>query len=488
MNILVLNCGSSSLKFQLINMVNEDVLAKGIVEKIGSSEAIITYTPKNKNKIVENREILNHDAAIGLVLGMLLHPQNGVIKEKSEIRGIGHRIVHGGEEFSQSTLITEKVTESVKRCSQFAPLHNPHNLKGIQVCSELLPGIPQVGVFDTAFHHTLPAKAYMYALPMAFYKKHKIRRYGFHGTSHAYVARKAAEYVGKPIEELKIITCHLGNGVSITAVDGGKSVETSMGFTPLEGLVMGTRSGDIDPALVPYIARLENLGLSQVDALLNKSSGMLGLTETTNDLREIEMEAEKNSMQHALALDIFCHRIKKYIGAYIAILGGLDILVFTAGIGEHSLQVRKKVLSGMEYLGIEMDEKKNERNEFEIGKGKVRVLVVPTNEELAIARDTRNILKSLQEQVEKEIPEESMATQLSQLSGDDKAELIALWLRNPYATVFEIAEQLEKRIGKKLDVRVISKGMELLGLNKVSEKKKTELARNNKSQPERSYK
>ena len=312
MKILVLNCGSSSVKFQLIEMDNEGVLAKGVVEKIGSSEAILNYQATGKNNIVQTREIVNHDVAVSLVLQTLMHPKNGVIREKSEIAGIGHRLVHGGEEFKQPTPIDKKV-----RCNQFAPLHNPHNLKGIEVCEQLLPGIPQVGVFDTAFHHSLPPKAYMYALPMSLYRKHRIRRYGFHGTSHAYVAKKAAEYAGKPIGELKIITCHLGNGASIAAVDGGKSVETSMGFTPLEGLVMGTRCGDIDPALVPYITNLEKLSLSQVDSLLNKSSGMLGLTETTNDLREIELEAENGSDQHKLALGIFCHRIKKYIGAYI---------------------------------------------------------------------------------------------------------------------------------------------------------------------------
>jgi len=476
MKILVLNCGSSSVKFQLIEMENEEVLAKGVVEKIGSSEAILTYTPKDKNSIVQTREILNHDVAISLVLNILLHPKNGVIKDKSEIDGIGHRIVHGGEEFSGSVLITDIVKNSVRNCIQFAPLHNPHNLKGIEACEQLLPGIPQVGVFDTAFHQTLPPEAYTYALPMAFYRKHKIRRYGFHGTSHAYVARKAAEYLGKPIEELKIITCHLGNGASIAAVDGGKSIETSMGFTPLEGLVMGTRCGDIDPALVPYIAKLEKLNLDQVDTLMNKSSGMLGLTETTNDFREIEMEAEKGSEQHKLALDIFCHRIKKYIGAYWAILGGLDALVFTAGIGEHSSYVRRNVLQNMEKLGITIDEEKNENNELDISTGKVKVLVIPTNEELAIARDTMTILSSLKEEAEKPISEEILSKELSQISSDDKAELISIWIRNPHISLFELAEKLKEKTGKRFGIQVLKKEMEILGLSQVSEKKKAELA------------
>jgi len=345
MKVLVLNCGSSSIKFQLIEMDTEEVLAKGQTEKIGSNEAIFNFKPKGKDKLTRTQPIPSHDVAIEVVLSSLMDPDVGVIKSKTEIDGIGHRLVHGGEEFVDSVLIDTEVKEGVRRCIQFAPLHNPHNLHGVEACEQLLPGIPQVGVFDTAFHHTLPAKAYIYALPLKFYRKHKIRRYGFHGTSHAYVARKAAEHVGKPIESLKIITCHLGNGASITAVDQGHSVETSMGFTPLEGLVMGTRCGDMDPALIPYIANLENLNLAQVDSLLNKKSGMLGLTEKT------------------------------------------------AGIGEHSPLVRSATVQNLDYLGIRIDEEKNKANAFDISSGKVKVLVVPTNEELAIARDTQRILK-----------------------------------------------------------------------------------------------
>ncbi|MBN1542195.1 acetate kinase [candidate division KSB1 bacterium] len=476
MKILVINCGSSSLKFQLIEMENEKVLAKGLVEKIGSSEAILNYKPGDKNKIVQTREILDHDTALSLVLGLLMHPQSGVIKDTSDIFAVGHRLVHGGEEFSGSVLITEKVISGVRRCNQFAPLHNPHNLKGVEVCERLLPGIPEVGVFDTAFHHTLPPKAYIYALPMALYRKHGIRRYGFHGTSHRYVAQKAAEYMGKPIDELKIITCHIGNGVSVTAIDGGKSVETSMGFTPLEGLVMGTRCGDIDPALVPYIAKSEKLTLEQVDSLLNKSSGMLGLTETTNDLREIEMEAENGSETYVLAMDIFIHRLIKYIGAYTAVLGGLDCLVFTAGAGEKSPYIRSRVCKNLGYLGISIDEAKDNENAFDIGTGRVKVLVVPTNEELAIARDTQLILDELEKEMAESLSEEELAKALSRISSDDKAEILSIWMKNPHISIFDLAEQIESNTGKSFPIPVLKREIEILGLDKVSEEKKKQLS------------
>ncbi len=393
MKIFVLNCGSSSLKFQLIEADDDRLLAKGVVERIGASDAILTYKPVGKEPVVQTRDIPSHEAALSLVLGLLSDSRHGVISGMNEIGGVGHRLVHGGEEFVSSVLIDEKVKEGVHRCIQFAPLHNPHNLKGVEVCEQLMPGVPQVGVFDTAFHHTLPAEAYTYALPMTLYRKHRIRRYGFHGTSHAYVAQKAADHIGRPIGELKIITCHLGNGASVTAVDGGNSVETSMGFTPLEGLVMGTRSGDVDPALIPYIAKIEDLSMAQVDALLNKKSGMLGLTEKTNDFREIEEGAEQGDQACILALQIFCHRLRKYIGSYMAVLGGLDALVFTAGIGEHSPLVRSWSCRNLEAFGIALDPEKNQRNDLEISTGRVKVLVVPTNEELAIARETERILK-----------------------------------------------------------------------------------------------
>ncbi|MBN2000240.1 acetate kinase [candidate division KSB1 bacterium] len=394
MKVLVVNCGSSSVKFQLIEMDNEVVLAKGVLDRIGLTDSTLSYKPAGKDKVKKTHKIPNHNTAISLVLDTLMDDTIGVIKDKNEIDGIGHRLVHGGEKYSDSVAITDKVKEEIKECSRFAPLHNPHNLAGVLACEELLPGIPQIGVFDTAFHQTLPKTAYMYALPMELYRENGIRRYGFHGTSHAYVARQAAEYVGKPIETLKIITCHLGNGASVTAVDGGKSVETSMGFTPLEGLIMGTRCGDIDPALVPYIAQLKDLTIQQVDDLLNKQSGMLALTEDTSDMRDIEDKSIAGIEPYVMANDIYCHRLIKYIGAYTAVLGGLDILVFTAGVGERSPYIREIVLRNLGYLGITFDKTKNEKNAFEISTGKTKVLVIPTNEELAIARDTKRILMS----------------------------------------------------------------------------------------------
>jgi acetate kinase len=475
MKVLVLNCGSSSLKFQLFDMDQEDVVAKGVVEKIGSSEAILTYAPAGGDKMVQTREILNHEVALNLVFNTLMHRKNGVIKSKSEIGAIGHRVVHGGEEFIDSVKITDRVKDGVRRCIQFAPLHNPHNLKGIEVCEELLEGIPQVAVFDTAFHHTLPPKSYMYALPVALYRKLRIRRYGFHGTSHAFVAAAAAARIGTALENLKLVTCHLGNGCSIAAVDRGESVETSMGFTPLEGLVMGTRCGDLDPALVTYIAQTEGMSLKQVDNLLNKQSGMLGLTETSNDLREIQLQAEHGSEEHRLALDIFCHRVSKYIGSYAAVMGGLDAVVFTAGIGEKSSYVRKHCLENLGFLGVEIDDEKNENNQLDIGKGRVRVQVVPTNEELAIARATERVLA--QAGAREEVPPtlEAPVADEAVMSADDKAELASLWVASPDASAGELAEKLSRRINRTVSVRVVKQELELWGFDRVSAEKKAEL-------------
>jgi acetate kinase len=391
MNILVMNCGSSSVKFQLIEPSGESVLAKGIVEKIGSSDAIINL--QAKDTLREVREVANHEDAVETVFALLQHPQHGVIRGKDEINGIGHRVVHGGEAFYESVRITPEVKEAVERFIQFAPLHNPANLKGIEACERLLPGVPQVAVFDTAFHHSMPQKAFLYALPYALYQKLGIRRYGFHGTSHRYVSAKAAEALGRPLESVKLITCHLGNGASITAVDSGHSVDTSMGFTPLEGLIMGTRCGDIDPALVPYIMEKEGLNTKQIDTILNKNSGMLGLTGTSNDMREIQAEADRGSERHRLALEIYAYRVRKYIGAYLAVLGGADAIVFTGGIGENSSLIRGLSLEGLGALGITVDPDRNARHQPDIGTGRVRVLVIPTNEELAIARDTARILR-----------------------------------------------------------------------------------------------
>jgi acetate kinase len=464
MKILVLNCGSSSVKFQLIAMTDEQVLAKGIVEKIGASDAIITYQARDQHKLRETREVLNHEVAIELVISMLLHPQHGVIRDKAEIDGVGHRVVHGGEAFSGSVLVTEEVVAAIKKCIQFAPLHNPHNLKGIQACERLMPGAPQTAVFDTAFHHTIPPKAYIYGLPYALYEKLGIRRYGFHGTSHKYVAHKAAEFLEKPIQNLKLVTCHLGNGASITAVDGGKSVDTSMGFTPLEGLVMGTRCGDIDPALVPYIMEREKLSAAQMDAIMNKNSGMLGLTGTSNDMREIEAEAARGSERHSLAVEIYCHRVKKYIGSYMAELGGVDAVIFTGGIGENSRNVRAKSISNLERFGIVLDPEKNQQNEIRISSGTVDVLAIPTNEELAIARDTKQIQVLGEEILKKTAAREAANGRISRFVGHEKADLVLLWAEEPGANPSDLAKKLSKKLGKSVTTDIVREELEYLGL------------------------
>jgi len=469
MKILVLNCGSSSVKFQLINMTEEKLVAKGVVEKIGSSDAIITYRPAAKNKLREIQEVPNHNTALEIVLSLLLHSQHGVIKEKEEIDSIGHRIVHGGEDFSDSVLITEKVKNTIQQCIQFAPLHNPHNLSGIKACERLLPGIPQVGVFDTAFHQTIPKKAFLYGLPYSLYKKLGIRRYGFHGTSHKFVAQRAAEILKKPLDTLKLITCHLGNGASITAVDKGVSVDTTMGFTPLEGLVMGTRCGDIDPALVPYIMEREGLETEEIDQIMNKNSGMLGLTETTNDMREIEEEAFRGNEKHKLALDVYCHRVRKYIGAYIAILGGIDAIVFTGGVGEKSFYVREHSLKDLEKLGIKIDLKLNNKNKTNISLGKIKILIIPTNEELAIARDTKNILESSKKESKSLSTKKKAREEIAGLSEDEKAQLVLLWAEDPKSPVSELTRKLNKKIGKNIDVQSVKQKLNILGLSNPSE-------------------
>jgi acetate kinase len=472
MKTLVLNCGSSSVKFQLIRMSNELVLARGVVEKIGSSDAVIVYEPKDKNKIREIREVLNQETAIEIVLSMLLHPQHGVIQSKDEIKGIGHRVVHGGEKFSESVLITEQVKSAIRECIQFAPLHNPHNLKGIEACEKILGNIPQVAVFDTAFHHTIPPKAYLYGLPYALYRKLGIRRYGFHGTSHRYVATKAAEFLNRPMESLKLITCHLGNGSSITAIEGGKSVDTSMGFTPLEGLVMGTRCGNVDPALVPYIMDHEHLTTKQIDSIMNKNSGMLGLSETTNDMREIQAEAERGSEQHRLALEVYCHAIKKYIGSYMIELGGVDAIVFTGGVGQNSSIVRAKVLSTLEHFDIKIDPRKNKKNALDISTGKVKVLVIPTNEELAIARDTKKILESGSVETETAIPEITAVPEVSSLTPDEKRKLVLLWAKQPNGSLDTLVKKFNQQIDKAVPDKIIKQELVKMGLITVSKSKR----------------
>lgn len=403
MKVLVLNCGSSSIKYQFIDTSTQIALAKGMVERIGMSSAVLTHTPYGKEKIRIVGEILDHTIAIEYVIAVLLSPNHGVIKDKKEIDAVGHRVVHGGETFSGSVLITNEVMNAIKENIELAPLHNPPNIKGILAAKEHLPNTPQVGVFDTAFHVKMPPRAYLYGIPYELYRKYKIRRYGFHGTSHRYVSERAAKLIGKPIEELKIITAHLGNGCSMAAVEGGKSIDTTMGFTPLEGLIMGTRSGDIDPSIILYIMAKEGLSLSEANTLLNKHSGLIGISGESSDMREIEEAVLEGNKKAKNAFDVFNYRIKKYIGAYTAAMNGLDALVFTGGIGENSVMVRKEVCSNMEYLGIKLDEKRNENVEGEClisaDDSKVKVFRIPTNEELVIALDTEKIVSEQRNQM-----------------------------------------------------------------------------------------
>ncbi|WP_026475961.1 acetate/propionate family kinase [Alkaliphilus transvaalensis] len=397
MKVLVLNCGSSSLKYQLINMENEEVLAKGIAERIGIEDGFVKHETTGKDKVVINETLGNHKDAIRIVLEALVDPNHGAIKSMDEISAVGHRVVHGGEKFSGSILITEEVKATLEECSELAPLHNPPNLMGIYACEEILPGVPMVGVFDTAFHQTMPKSSYLYALPYELYEKYSIRRYGFHGTSHKYVANVAAEMLGKSLEELKIVTCHLGNGASVAAVDGGKSVDTSMGFTPLEGLVMGTRCGDMDPAITTYLMEKENISSSELNNIMNKKSGVLGISGVSSDFRDIEQAAAEGNERANLALEVYYKRVKKYIGAYAAIMGGLDAVVFTAGLGENSKECREAVCKGLEFLGINISPEKNdvrgERRIVTTDDSKTKVLLIPTNEELMIARDTLALVK-----------------------------------------------------------------------------------------------
>jgi acetate kinase len=396
MKVLVLNCGSSSIKYQFMDTTAQIALAKGMVERIGMSSAVLTHQPHDREKIKIVGEILDHTIAIEYVIAVLLSPNHGVIKDKKEIDAVGHRVVHGGETFSGSVLITDQVMNALKDNIELAPLHNPPNIKGIQAAKSHLPKTPQIGVFDTSFHIKMPPRAYLYGIPYELYKKYKIRRYGFHGTSHRYVSERAAKILGKPIEELKIITAHLGNGCSMAAVDGGRSVDTTMGFTPLEGLIMGTRSGDIDPSVILYIMAKEGLSLSEANTLLNKHSGLIGISGESSDMREIEEAIAEGNKKAKYAFDVFTYRVKKYVGAYAAAMGGLDALVFTGGIGENSVLVRNDVCLNMGLLGIHLDETANQNAKGECvisaSDSKVRVLKIPTNEELVIALDTEKIV------------------------------------------------------------------------------------------------
>ncbi|NLJ58567.1 MAG: acetate kinase [Tissierellia bacterium] len=395
MNVLVVNCGSSSLKYQLINMNDESVLAKGLVERIGIEGSVLKHEKEGLDKVVIEETLSDHKDAINLVLKTLLDANHGAVKSLDEIDAVGHRVVHGGEKFANSVLINDEVIEAMKECISLAPLHNPPNIIGIEACKELLPDVPMVGVFDTAFHQTMEPVSFIYPLPYEYYEEMKVRRYGFHGTSHKYVSERVAELTGKSLEGTKIVTCHLGNGASLTAIKDGKSFDTSMGMTPLEGLVMGTRCGDIDPAIVIYLMDKKNLTSEEVDELMNKKSGVLGLSGVSSDFRDIEGAAEEGNERAQLALDKFAYTVKKYIGSYAAAMGGLDVLVFTAGLGENSAIARKGVCEGLEFLGVEIDDEKNSvrGKEAEVSKdsSKVKVFVIPTNEEIMIARDTKEL-------------------------------------------------------------------------------------------------
>ena len=391
MNVLVINCGSSSLKFQLINSESDAVLAKGLCERIGI-DGRLTYQPAGGEKNVSEKAMPTHTEAIQFVIDALTDADTGVVKSLDEIGAVGHRVVHGGEKFAKSVVVTPEVKAAIAECNDLAPLHNPANLIGIEACESLMPGTPQVVVFDTAFHQTMPEKAYMYGLPYEYYEKYKVRRYGFHGTSHSFVSKRVAEIVGKPYNATKTIVCHLGNGASVSAVLNGESVDTSMGLTPLEGLVMGTRSGDIDPAIMEFIAKKENLDIAGIMNVLNKKSGVEGVSGVSSDFRDLEAAAKAGNKRAELAIDVFAYRVAKYVGAYTAAMNGVDNIVFTAGIGENCALVRTKVCSYLGYLGITIDEEANGKRGEEIvistPDSKVKVLVVPTNEELAIARET----------------------------------------------------------------------------------------------------
>lgn len=397
MNVLVINCGSSSLKYQLIDSETEAVLAKGLCERIGIDGRLV-YQKTGLDKEITEAAMPTHKQAIQMVLDAIVNPKTGALKSLAEVDAVGHRVVHGGEKFASSVVLTEEVLAQIEECNDLAPLHNPANLIGIRACQELMPNVPMVGVFDTAFHQTMPKKAYLYGLPIKAYTDYKIRRYGFHGTSHSFVSKRVAEFLGKPVEDLKTIVCHLGNGASICAVDGGKSVDTSMGFTPLAGLVMGTRSGDIDPAILEYYANKEGLTLSEVTTVLNKKSGMEGLTGGKSDFRDLEEGYEAGDQACVDAIEVFCYNVARFVGAYAASLNGVDVIAFTAGIGENSGFVRGKICEYLGYLGITIDAEQNSKRGEDIiistPDSKVTVCVIPTNEELMIARDTKALVEA----------------------------------------------------------------------------------------------
>lgn len=396
MKILVINCGSSSLKYQLIDSDTETALALGLCERIGQDTSFLKHTPNGGEKIVIESPIENHEVAIKMVLKELTDEKYGVIKSLDEIGAVGHRVVHGGEKFAASIIITDEVIEAIKECNDLAPLHNPANLIGIHACANLMKGIPMVAVFDTAFHQTMPPKAYLYGLPCEYYDNYRIRKYGFHGTSHSFVSKRAAEFAGLDINNSKIIVCHLGNGASITAVLDGKSIDTSMGFTPLAGLVMGTRSGDIDPSIIEFISKKENKSIDQIINILNKESGIMGMSHLSSDFRDINDAMDEGNQQARVAFQVFVYRVAKKIGSYVAAMNGVDVIAFTAGVGENDYRVREEVCEYLGYLGVQIDLEKNFTKSKELmltpEDSKVKVCIVPTNEELAIARETVALL------------------------------------------------------------------------------------------------
>lgn len=400
MKILVLNCGSSSIKYKLFEMEQKEVIAQGGVEKIGMKGSFLMLTLPDGQKVMLEGEILEHRAGIEYILGVLLSEKYGCIKSLNEIDAVGHRVVHGGERINESVLITDEVIEILNDCIELAPLHNPPNLKGIYAIKELMPDTPQVGVFDTAFHQTMPDYAYTYGIPYALYEKYGIRRYGFHGTSHRYVSKRACDFLGVPYEEQRIISAHIGNGCSVTAIKEGKSIDTSMGMTPVEGLIMGTRSGDLDPGVISYIMEKEHMGTKGISTLLNKFSGILGISGISSDMREIQAGIDHGNKRAILAMNTYNYRIKKYIGSYAAVLGGVDILVFTGGVGENQAVTRSDVCKNMEFMGIELDEELNAAVRAKEGiiskpSSRVKVMIIPTDEELTIAKDTEEILQQI---------------------------------------------------------------------------------------------
>ena len=398
MKILVLNCGSSSLKYQLIDMSNEEVLCVGLVERIGIEGSVLKQEKDGvEGKLIVEQPMKNHQDAIKLVLDAVVDPQYGGVKDIKEVEAVGHRVVHGGEKFAGSVLITDEVKAALEECIELAPLHNPANIMGIEACEAILPGVPMVGVFDTAFHQTMPKSSYLYGLPHELYTKYGVRRYGFHGTSHRYVSQRAAAMLGKNIEDCKIITCHLGNGASVAAIDGGKSVDTSMGFTPLEGLIMGTRCGDIDAAILPFLMEKEGLDAKGLSDLMNKKSGVYGMTGISSDFRDIEDAAAQNNELAQVALESYAKKVKKYIGSYAAEMNGVDAVVFTAGVGENGIDMRADIMANMDFLGMKLDEEANKvrgkERVISTEDSKVKMLLIPTNEELMIARDTLELVK-----------------------------------------------------------------------------------------------